>query len=320
MSSLFDINITLGAFEVGVLTSVFLFGIVTCQTYVYYRKFPGDTWKLKLLVASIWILELGHTVSISHSLYTITVTDFGNPINLLKPPHSLNISILCSAFIGPLVQAWFAYRVLKFSERLYIPVFCWFLSFLRCVATIVLAIEAFPAPNIIAFERQWQWLLTFILTVGAAVDIIIAVSFCYFIKQHRATSFGKTVKTINQLMVWTVETGLVTSITAVSMLICFLIMPENYVWIAIFTFLAKLFSNSLLAALNARSVTTREQEPDPASSTWFDKMPSTGSIWEPVLKPRYPGITIEMARTTEVVRDNEPFDKRFDKWDEPRAV
>lgn len=136
------------------------------------------------------------------------------------------------------VKAWFAYRVLKFSERLYIPVFCWFLSFLRCVATVVVAIEAFPAPSIIAFERQWQWLLTFILTVGAAVDIIIAVSFCYFIKQHRATSFGRTVKTINQLMIWTVgkllftpihqflcwhtclETGLVTSVAAVSMLIC----------------------------------------------------------------------------------------------------
>jgi hypothetical protein len=228
----------------------------------------------------------------------------------------LNISILFSAFIGPLVQAWFAYRVQKFSERLYIPVFCWFLSFLRCIATIVAAIEAFPAPSIIVFERQWQWLLTFILTVGAAVDIIIAVSFCYFIKQHRATSFGRTVKTINQLMIWTVETGLVTSVAAVSMLICFLIMPENYIWIAIFTFLAKLFSNSLLAALNARSVTTRDKEPDPVSSTWFDKMPSTGSIWEPV-KPRYPGISIEMARTTEVVRDDEPFDT---KWDRARAV
>jgi hypothetical protein len=315
MSSLFKLNITLGAFEVGVLISVFLFGIVTCQSYVYYRKFPLDAWILRLLVAIIWILELGHTLSITHSLYTITVTDFGNPIRLLKPPYSLNLSILCSAFIGPLVQAWFAYRVLKFSERLYIPVFCWFLSFLRCVATIVAAIEAFPAPNIITFETQWQWLLTFILTVGAAVDIIIAVSFCYFIKQHRSTSFGRTVKTINQLMIWTVETGLVTSVGAVAMLICFLIMPENYIWLAIFTFLAKLFSNSLLAALNARSV-NRDKEPDPVSSTFFDKMPSSGSVWEPIKQSRYPGIAIEMARTTEVVRD----DESFDKWDVPHAV
>jgi len=117
-------------------------------------------------------------------------------------------------------------------------------------------------------------------------------------------------------MIWTVETGLVTSIGAVAMLICFLIMPENFVWLAIFTFLAKLFSNSLLAALNARSVASRDKEPDPVSSTWFDKMPSSGSVWEPIKQSRYPGIAIEMARTTEVVRDADPYDK----WDVPRAV
>lgn len=47
-----NVNATLGALEVGVLVSVFLFGMVTVQTYSYYRKFPRDMDWIKILVSS----------------------------------------------------------------------------------------------------------------------------------------------------------------------------------------------------------------------------------------------------------------------------
>lgn len=45
-----DMNDTLGALEIGVLISVFLFGFVTLQSYLYFSKFPNDKWGLKVLV------------------------------------------------------------------------------------------------------------------------------------------------------------------------------------------------------------------------------------------------------------------------------
>lgn len=105
---------------------------------------------------------------------------------------------------GPLVQAWFAYRVLKFSQQLYIPVFCWVLSFLRCVATIVTSIKAFMAPSIVEYEQKQQWILTFILAVGAVVDVVIAASLCYYLRKYRTNSFRTTVKLVNQVMIWTI--------------------------------------------------------------------------------------------------------------------
>jgi len=225
----------------------------------------------------------------------------------------LDVSILFSAFIGPLVQAWFAYRVLKLSGTLFIPILCWFLSSLRCGATVTVGIEALLATSVLQFERDYKWLLTSILAVGAAVDVIIAASLCYFLRQHRATSFQRTVKMINQMMIWTIETGLVTSIGAVSMLICFLYMEDNFIWIAIFTFLAKLFSNSLLVALNARNV-KRDPETEHNASTFLDAVPRSPIAsrerksfvppsFVPPGYPSYPNIAIEMSRTTEVKHD-----------------
>ncbi|KZP10132.1 hypothetical protein FIBSPDRAFT_852030 [Athelia psychrophila] len=212
-------NSTVGAVEIGMLLGSFLFGLVTCQTYVYYQKFPKDAVLFKLLVAVIWVLELSHTIANSDYLYTMTVINYANPIGVTEAPTSLGVGILCSAFIGPLVQAWFAYRVLKFSGSFYIPVLCWFLSAMRCASTISVAVEALQGGNVAAFEHTYRWLLIFILAIGAAVDILIAASLCYYFRQHGKRS-GVYAKTMNQLMLWTIETGLLTSVTAVSMLVC----------------------------------------------------------------------------------------------------
>jgi hypothetical protein len=52
----FNPHATIGALEIGVLLSSFLFGIVTVQTFMYFKKFPNDTWMLKLLVRTTHIV------------------------------------------------------------------------------------------------------------------------------------------------------------------------------------------------------------------------------------------------------------------------
>jgi hypothetical protein len=172
-------------------------------------------------------LELGHTISVSHSIYIITVVDSDNPLKFISVPKSLDVGILFSAFIGtcsphqgfhililtfcfkctgPIVQAWFANRVRKLSGKLYVPIICWILSFLRWAATVAAGVEALLATSVITYVTQFRWLLTFILAVGAAVDVIIAAALCFHLKQHRSTSFQRTIKLINQTMIWTVGT------------------------------------------------------------------------------------------------------------------
>jgi len=51
MVALVNRNNTLGALQVGGSVVVFLFGIVTLQTYYYFKRYPNDRFWLKLLVS-----------------------------------------------------------------------------------------------------------------------------------------------------------------------------------------------------------------------------------------------------------------------------
>jgi len=48
---------TLGVLEIGSLLGVFLFGVVSLQTFNYYTMYPDDSWVNKTLVRSEEILH-----------------------------------------------------------------------------------------------------------------------------------------------------------------------------------------------------------------------------------------------------------------------
>lgn len=41
------------------------------------------------------------------------------------------------------------------------------------------------------FESDWQWLITFVLAIGASVDLLLAVSLCFYLKKRRDSSFKR---------------------------------------------------------------------------------------------------------------------------------
>jgi len=74
---------------------------------------------------------------------------------------------------------------------------------------------------------------------------------CYFLRQSR-TGFQRTDNLITTLMLYAINTGLLTSICATIAVIAFATMPVNFVWLAFFWCLGKFYVNSLLATLNSR--------------------------------------------------------------------
>lgn len=123
-----SLQTTVGALEIGVLLAIFLFGVLTVQVYIYFDWYPRDPVGFKFLVgrrarrilvctytaqvALVWLLDLGHTIAILHLIYTITVTQYGQPALLTAPPRSLDAAILLSGFIGPLEQVLVFFRAI----------------------------------------------------------------------------------------------------------------------------------------------------------------------------------------------------------------
>ncbi|KAJ7112535.1 hypothetical protein C8R44DRAFT_882302 [Mycena epipterygia] len=252
VQSLAPLTTTVGALEIGVLFAIFCFGVLTVQVYLYFSAYPSDPCGFKLLVALVWLLDLGHTIAISHLVFTVTVTQYGDPALLVVPPKSLDAVILLSGLIGPLEQGWFTYRLYRFTKTLPLPIICAILALLRVAGSTALFAVSLKGATIQDYDLHVQWLIEAVVIVGAAVDVILAVSLCYYLSFWRKGGFERMSKLVHQLMTWTIETGALTTAGALCLLLTFLTMKDNYIYLGFFVMMAKLFSNSLLFSLNAR--------------------------------------------------------------------
>lgn len=65
-----DVDSTYGAILIGVLVAVFLFGIVTLQTHIYFSQFPDDRLVFRALVRILTLCRLDASPSSAHLALT----------------------------------------------------------------------------------------------------------------------------------------------------------------------------------------------------------------------------------------------------------
>ncbi|KAJ7479150.1 hypothetical protein FB451DRAFT_1556824 [Mycena latifolia] len=257
MSNVLDLNGNLGATEIGSVLGSFLFGIETLQTYNYYRDFPRDSRILKTTVALVWFLELGHTMSAWHALYSQTVTFYGQPQYISSPPHSEEMTILFAAMLYTIVQTFFANRVRVLSGRWEIMAVACALSALRFVANMG-SLALLLHYSRVSILLEWRWLVSTALGLGLTVDILITASMCHFLRKMRSCDSERTRTIVETLIVWTIESTLLTSEHHPDhpgkppFAHSFNMLTYRVVWTVFFIIQAKLFSNSMLASLNGR--------------------------------------------------------------------
>ncbi|KAF9231828.1 hypothetical protein BU15DRAFT_55691 [Melanogaster broomeanus] len=202
-----NVDASIGATQIGSTVMTFLFGICTLQSYHYIYYYPRDSLWLKSLVrASSPLIGASHTISVTVATYSLTVTHFGNfsSEDITQIPTGFIWAIVLSGVMTSLVQGYFAHRVRVFSKRLYIPVFCWFMSALRFAGSFYITVGALRAHNLSEFIRSNDWLLATIFLGGACLDIIIAVSMCYYLKREKAFAITRTAKMLDTLMVYSI--------------------------------------------------------------------------------------------------------------------
>ncbi|KAJ4490546.1 hypothetical protein J3R30DRAFT_3694217 [Lentinula aciculospora] len=248
-----DLNSTVGALEIGNVLATYFFGIITLQTYFFFRTFPDDKPLVKAAVAVVFAFELGHTITSLHALYIVTVTDFGQPQLFVKLPNSIDITLLFEGLITIVVQGFFITRVQRLSKihKIIIYLF-WICAILRFAASVALTVFGIQTPSATAYVADWSWLLTTLFTLGAFVDLGVALALCAYLYSQRATSIAKTGILLDRLIAFTLTTGLLTSVVSVVTVISYVTMPDNSVWILMYTLLAKSYSNSMMVSLNSR--------------------------------------------------------------------
>ncbi|THH07209.1 hypothetical protein EW145_g3535 [Phellinidium pouzarii] len=242
---------TMGALFIGVVFAMALWGAGCVQVYYYFNRYLKEDWRLKLLVFVVWALDTTHQGLITHTAYTYLVTEYGNPLFLNEIVVTLLIEVVISALIVLLVQSFLVLRVWKLS-RGNIPlvvILCLLVAAefsLSIVYTIKsLRLKTFTAlASIVNLSRS-------VNIFGAAGDIAIAMALVYLL--HRArTGFHRSDGIINRLIMFSLNTGILTSLDAVMSLVTITVLPNSFVYILFFVTVSRLYTNSLLATLNSR--------------------------------------------------------------------
>ncbi|KAG1873719.1 hypothetical protein DFJ58DRAFT_759869 [Suillus subalutaceus] len=250
----FNVYTMIGPVVLGALVNACLFGGLVVQTYVYYANFPNDHPVMKLTVAAILASQIAHLICVSATLWNVVVNGYGNPLTLLIFPLGADATILFTAITGALVESSFAFRLWKLSKTLTLPLISLALCLLAQSIALAMAAKAFAMTNLVTFETDENRLIILALTSRLVCELTLTLSMVWYLRKQRSSTFSRTTTKIDRLVLWTLETGLITSLVVVFVMSFFLATKQNYIWIGIYANLATVNANSLLASLNGRLI------------------------------------------------------------------
>ncbi|KAG7087223.1 hypothetical protein E1B28_013205 [Marasmius oreades] len=244
---------TMGAVLIGVIVASFLYGISFIQAYIYYFITPSrDRWPLKTLVGAVILFDTIHQILVSHTIYTYVIVNYGKPLTLGVAVWSLLAEVLFNGFTGFLVQSFLTRRVWRLSKKnYYLAAPAFFLVFAEFGCIIAFGIKALVSVKTFEDLGTMKWLSVLVNALAAAGDVYITASLSYLLQGSR-TGFQRSDAMIRKLINYAVNTGLLTTCTAIASLISILAAPNTFIYIAFFFAIGRLYANSLLCTLNAR--------------------------------------------------------------------
>lgn len=250
----FDASVVIGPVQVFGLLSGALFGCLACQSYVYFAKFTSDCLALKATVSAVLLIQLGHFVCIMSILWTMTVSTYGDPSQLGVFPLAADLVILLSSFTVSIVQSFYAFRLWKLTRNVSLPILCQMFSMVAQISTFILSARAFSMTDLTTFEASQGLLIMLAFSARAVCDWITTVGIAWNLKKKQGSNImdHSTTTLIDRLIHWTIETALITSLLAGTVMILFLILKRNYVWFGAWLMWPNVIGNSMLISLNRR--------------------------------------------------------------------
>lgn len=252
---------TFGACLEGAVVSIVLYGVACGQLIRYYRCFPNDTTFLKCLVGATFAIDSFHQILVIHIIWHYLITKCGgDPALCVYGNWSLIAQTIPAELDFILVRFFYITRIWNFNKGrvAFVMIIPAVLSFAFSIAFSGLfgrfnSLVSFNGPGPKNEILEIVLCLSSVCTI--IVDACITVSMCYLLYRaskgvsRRSRSLRSVVgSTIN----YTVVTGLLANIVACIFLVSFFALRGSMAFLALYFVGAKVFVNSMLAALNSR--------------------------------------------------------------------
>ncbi|KAA1466888.1 hypothetical protein DENSPDRAFT_831794 [Dentipellis sp. KUC8613] len=256
----------MGALLAGLILNAILYGLLCLQSYQFFNNFgKGDRLYLRTLVSFLWILDTFQLVLNCHAVFHYLISNYDRPDALQISIWSINIETGISTTIIFLVRGFFAARVWQLSNR----------SKVLASITVILSLAQLGlgySLTVLCFViKRFDKLPDYVVPVSiqsaisVLTDMTISAPLIYYLMKSK-TGRKRTNSVINVLLMWAVNTALITGINELLQLITWVTMSTNLVFIIFHLVTAKLYTNSMLAMLNGRSK-VREELGQPVTHT-----------------------------------------------------
>ncbi|KLO13109.1 hypothetical protein SCHPADRAFT_940681 [Schizopora paradoxa] len=222
---------TFGLAYIGAMVSLALYGFTTLQTYLYFSYYPNDNGRLKIFVATLWILETLHIIFVNQFLYIYLIINFGEPLALLRGHWTLRTSVLLNVIIAAFVQIFFTTRIHLLSKNYILSGVLGFFILAHIAFGIETVVRIFER-TLFTELRKIKFNSAVPLSISTVVpDVLISASLCYYLKSKKDGTYA----------------------ASVAELVLLLVLPNSFAYMAVDFCLGKLFANALLATLNTRN-------------------------------------------------------------------
>ncbi|RPD63518.1 hypothetical protein L227DRAFT_392609 [Lentinus tigrinus ALCF2SS1-6] len=285
-----DLNSTYGALFIGLLASAVLFGVTMLQAFVYFSQYPADRVWRKLAVCWLCFLDALHLALCAHFVYFYLVINYDDSSALLHIVWSFKVRTVIDGLVVVSVHTLYTLRLWTLlaidnhvkpfgkedrrwsdqkltksagaSRWLMCRLVPWFVSALLVIGYGISIVMCYETFRLDSFDRlsHAPWATYVPFCFSTVIDTFIAGSLCYFLSRCRTES-GAMNGPIRTLMVYTLNTGIISSVCsliAISMMVAY---PNTFISVAIEFLVIKLYINSYLAMVNARGGLRNEPSP-----------------------------------------------------------
>ncbi|KAJ7455836.1 hypothetical protein FB451DRAFT_1564849 [Mycena latifolia] len=247
-----------------------LLATLAVQVYTFHTRFPNEQRWIKMLVYTVFPLELVQTGVSSHYAYWVLAIGWGNTTALEILPWSCLATPIFTGIEAALVQIFFAWRIyLLMRKTVWACAVTAVIILLALMQGVTIFIVVAQFAHATAFANVMRIMVgvkvnhpSFFdlppgawLIIAAVCDVLITTTLIIIFFQFRKQMPSEERRTdtfMVKLMLNAVETGAVTSVTAFIYLVLFLLYPDNNLEEMPTFILGKLYANVLLFSLNVR--------------------------------------------------------------------
>ncbi|KAJ7187266.1 hypothetical protein C8R46DRAFT_1342413 [Mycena filopes] len=319
-----NIPLLTGPLVLGYMFSYGLYGILVVQVFIYSEAFPKDRPGIKAVAYSIFVFESIFTLFTTIAAWNQYGTGWGDVDSLLIIDWSWGPLPALNGLLAAEAQAFYIWRIWGLTRSIWLPILLGCIMLTQVTVAfyygIVVSVQGRGIDKLFALSPE----ITLWLTASAVCDVLISISLVYiFSRQKQRSNFQRTQGMINKLIRFSVETGSITSIGAIIEVILWLATGHKWnIHFIFFLVIGKLYSNMLMATLNARAPLFRgdahtSTAPQSISTFWVDA-PSKGQrapVQASGLNLHHrSGTGVHVTQTTATVRDADTIAMEMDDF------